>query len=434
VTLTEIRSALTELGTNPRQALGQNFLHDQNLARWISTKAAEAGNPMIVEIGPGLGSLTEFLAGAAERLEVIERDRLLAEWLGRRLGPEVIVHHADAMDFDLTQLWGNGRCTVVGNLPYYISTPLIDKYTNPISPASELVLTLQLEVAARIAATPASPDYGAMSVCVQRGWRVSLLKKLPPSVFYPAPKVSSATVRLQRRPAAEAPPLDEAAFELLVRRGFSERRKQLANLLPGFSEIAAPLGLKPHARAENLSLAEWESLAATLQKTPAQRGEELFDVVDEQDRVIGPQPRSFVHVNNLRHRAIHIMLQNSEGRIFLQRRSRWKDMNPDLWDSSAAGHVDAGEDYLDAAHRELREELGVDCALERVGRLPACEATKWEFVEIFTGRHEGPFQLAGAEIAGGAFFCRRHVERWMRAHPEDFTPLSRMIFPHHVFK
>lgn len=433
MTLTEIRNALAVLGTRPRQALGQNFLHDQNLAAWIARRATEAGNPLIVEIGPGLGSLTQFLIEKSDRLEVIERDRLLAAWLHERLGTQAVVHHADAMEFDLTHLWGHGPCTVVGNLPYYLSTPLIEKYTDAISPASELVLTLQLEVAARLAASPASPDYGAMSVCVQRGWQVTLLKKLSPGVFYPAPKVSSAVVRLRRRPTRDMPPLDEAAFTDLVRRGFSERRKQLANLLPGYEERAESLGLPPRARAENLSLHQWELLASALQKAPAQRDEELFDVVDEADVVIGPQPRNFVHVNNLRHRAIHIVLRNSEGRIFLQRRSRWKDMNPDLWDSSAAGHVDAGEDYMEAAHRELREELGVDCALERVGRIPASAETKWEFVEIFSGIHTGPFRLAGAEVAGGAFFDSARIEQWMRTHPEDFTPLSRQIFPRYVF-
>ncbi|MEX1119846.1 MAG: 16S rRNA (adenine(1518)-N(6)/adenine(1519)-N(6))-dimethyltransferase RsmA [Terrimicrobiaceae bacterium] len=434
MTLTEIRAALTELETRPRQSLGQNFLYDQNLARGIVEQLQGHHDGTILEIGPGLGALTEYLAPLAKRLVLVEKDERMVTWLARKFPmPQVELFHTDALAFDLRTVCGEGPVAIVGNLPYYISTALISHFTDALSPASILVLTLQHEVATRLSAMPGSADYGAMSVCVQRRWQVRFLRKLPPSVFYPAPKVSSAVVSLTPRPVKEILPLDDTAFENLVRRGFSERRKQLKNLLPelreSWPELTSAAGISAEARAENLTLAQWEQLTALTSPSSAQRGDELFDVVDESDAVLGPQPRAYVHVNNLRHRAIHILLTNAKGELFLQKRSPWKDLNPSLWDSSAAGHVDAGETYHEAAHRELQEELGVSAPLKKIGKLESSPATSWEFVEIFTGSHEGPFHLARMEVEAGAFFPLAKIQAWFANRPQDFTPLFRIIFP-----
>ena len=196
---------------------------------------------------------------------------------------------------------------------------------------------------------------------------------------------------------ADIPPCDEVLFEALVRRGFSERRKQLRNLLPEHKEawpqLCAALGVKETVRGEELSLAQWERLCQLVGPVNAQRGEEMFCVVDSHDCVIGAKSREYVHVNNLRHRAIHVLIFNLRGEIFLQRRSIWKDMHPGRWDSSTSGHVAPGESYEQAAHRELCEEIGIDCQLESVGKLPCSAATGWEFVAVFRCRHEGPFFL-----------------------------------------
>ncbi len=434
MTLTEIRAALGELETRPRQSLGQNFLFDQNLARWIVEQLHGHHEGTILEIGPGLGALTEFLVPLASRLVLVEKDERMVTWLKQKFPlPQVELFHTDALAFDLRTICGDGPVAIVGNLPYYVSTALISHYTNALSPASILVLTLQHEVAARLSATPGTSDYGAMSVCVQRRWQVRFLRKLPPSVFYPAPKVSSAVVSLTPRPPDQVLPLDDDAFEDLVRRGFSERRKQLKNLLPelrgSWQEITGALGISADARAESLTLTQWEKLTVLACPAAAQHGTELFDVVDDSDGVIGPQPRAFVHVNNLRHRAIHILLFNSGGELYLQKRSPWKDLNPALWDSSAAGHVDAGETYYQAAQRELQEELGVTAPLKKIGKLESSPATSWEFVEIFTGHHEGPFHLARMEVEAGAFFPIPKIEAWFARRPKDFTPLFRQIFP-----
>ena len=145
MTLSEIQRLLGELETSPTRSLGQNFLHDQNLARWIVAQLDIQPGDHIVEVGPGLGALTEFLAPHDIRLTLIEKDGRLASYLQRKFdGGTTQVFHADALDFDLRQLWGSGPVKVVGNLPYYVSTPLIAKFASALSPASRLVLTLQL--------------------------------------------------------------------------------------------------------------------------------------------------------------------------------------------------------------------------------------------------------------------------------------------------
>jgi 16S rRNA (adenine1518-N6/adenine1519-N6)-dimethyltransferase len=144
--------------------------------------------------------------------------------------------------------------------------------------------------------------------------------------------------------------------------------------------------------------------------------------VDEMDRVIGAAPRSEVHGNNLRHRAVHIFIFNREGELLLQKRSRWKDRHPNLWDSSAAGHVEAGEEYDATAVRELREELGVTANLRRVAYLNASERTGKEFIWLYRGEGSGPFAPARAEIDALQFFSPEAVSQWIEERPDDFAP------------
>jgi 16S rRNA (adenine1518-N6/adenine1519-N6)-dimethyltransferase len=124
----------------------------------------------------------------------------------------------------------------------------------------------------------------------------------------------------------------------------------------------------------------------------------------------------------LRHRAVHIFVFNGRGEVFLQKRSRSKDRHPLLWDSSTAGHVDAGEDYDTAAARELQEELGISTELKPIVKLPASDQTDQEFIWLYRGQHEGPFRLAATEIEYGAFFPPALVTQWILARPEEFAP------------
>ena len=429
MTLSEIQRVLTNLQASPTRTLGQNFLYDQNLAQKIVNLLDIQSGDHIVEIGPGLGALTCFLQRPDIRLTLIEKDDRLIEHLRQTFESGTTrVFHADALEFDLRKLWGQGPVKVIGNLPYYISTPLIAKYASALSPASILALTLQLELAERLGAKSGTKEYGAMTVCVGRRWDVTFERKLPASVFYPRPKVDSAVITLRRRGGDSVSALNELRFESLVRRGFSERRKQLRKMLPelkpDWDALSAKLGVTPTVRAEELSLQKWELLTAMTSPAQAQHAEELFDVVDKQDVVLRPETREVVHVNNLRHRAAHMLLFNSKGELFLQKRSMWKDRNPGLWDSSAAGHVDSGEDYLQAARRELQEELGIPAPeLLCFGRLTPSPATGWEFIELYRGTHEGPFHPAPMEIETGAFFEMEHIVEWAKNTPTDFSPV-----------
>ena len=162
----------------------------------------------------------------------------------------------------------------------------------------------------------------------------------------------------------------------------------------------------------------------------AQRDDERFDVVDEQDRVIGQATRAEVHRRKLWHRAIHVLVFNAEGAVFLQKRSMAKDMAPGCWDSSCSGHLDAGESYDAAAVRELGEEIGVfiDAPPERVLYEGACAATGWEFVVVYRLRHEGPFRLHPAEIDDGRWYAPAEVDEAIRSMEADFAPAFRHLW------
>jgi isopentenyldiphosphate isomerase len=151
--------------------------------------------------------------------------------------------------------------------------------------------------------------------------------------------------------------------------------------------------------------------------------EEFFDVVSERDEVRDRQPRGEVHRLGLKHRATHVLVFNARGEIFLQKRSMQKDRQPGLWDSSASGHVNAGEDYDACAVRELREEIGLAVAqpLERLFKLDACEETDQEFVWVYRCQSDGPFDLNAEEIERGDWFAPAEVTRWMRERPQDFA-------------
>jgi 16S rRNA (adenine1518-N6/adenine1519-N6)-dimethyltransferase len=429
--LSEIDATLREIRVSPVKTLGQNFLHDGNLARWIVEKAELTPEDYVVEIGPGLGALTRFILDAGAHVLAIEKDQRLADFLRRRFTSDRCeILHADALAFDVRRLFARSRVKLLGNLPYYISSQLLLKFTKYPSPISLWLLMLQNEMARRISASPGTSDYGALTLIVQLHYRVEYLRTVPASVFLPEPDVDSAFVRISPRANDEWPDHSPQTFLRLVRRGFSQRRKQLRNLLredvPDWNQASSVVGFEPRARAEELTLKQWialSNLARSREVSVAtQSGSERFPVVDDQDRLLGDAARAEVHGNNLRHRAVHIFVFNHLGELFLQKRSRWKDRHPLLWDSSAAGHVDAGEDYDVAANRELREELGVAAELTRVTKLPASEKTGQEFIWLYQTRHDGPFELARSEIEHGEFFPTDVVSDWVKARPDDFAP------------
>jgi 16S rRNA (adenine1518-N6/adenine1519-N6)-dimethyltransferase len=429
--LSEIDATLREIRVAPVKTLGQNFLHDSNLARWIVEKAEITSDDYVVEIGPGLGALTKFVLASGARILAIEKDARLANFLRKHFASSRLeVRHDDALNFDVRTLFGQRCVKCIGNLPYYVASQLLLKFINYPSPILLWLFMLQKEMARRLSALPGTSDYGALSIFVQAHYRVDYLRTVAATVFLPRPEVDSALVQLSPRAPEELPPFDQGTFTKLVSRGFSQRRKQLQKLLreevPDWEKAASEIGFDRNARAEDLSLAQWLALSnfARPVEVPehATIASERFPVVDENDRVLREAPRSETHGDNLRHRAVHILIFNDVGEVYLQRRSRWKDRHPLLWDSSAAGHVNAGEDYDFAALRELNEELGIVAELQKVAKLPASERTGHEFIWLYRGTHEGPFRLARSEIECGAFFPPAIVSDWLRARAEDFAP------------
>jgi isopentenyldiphosphate isomerase len=158
--------------------------------------------------------------------------------------------------------------------------------------------------------------------------------------------------------------------------------------------------------------------------------EEIFDVVNERDEVIDRRPRREVHARGLLHRAVHVLAFNARGEVFLQKRSMSKDTSPGLWDSSASGHLDSGEDYDYCAVRELREEIGlvVERAPERLFKIAACAETGQEFVWVYRLLNEGPFTLHPDEIEWGEWFTAEMVTAWMEDRPGEFAPAFRLIW------
>jgi isopentenyldiphosphate isomerase len=156
--------------------------------------------------------------------------------------------------------------------------------------------------------------------------------------------------------------------------------------------------------------------------------EDIFDVVNDRDEVVDRQPRSAVHRLGLLHRAVHVLVFNSHGQIFLQKRSMKKDRQPGLWDSSASGHVDSGEDYDTTAVREVREEIGLVLPRPpaRLFKIDACAETDQEFVWVYRCESEGPFQLNLDEIERGDWFASSEVSQWMARRPEEFA--SALLF------
>lgn len=415
----------------PKKSLGQNFLSDANLAKWIADQIQPDGAPYVVEVGPGQGALTEHLLGRPQHLLLIEKDNTLAADLQEELADSghTEIWHGDATRFDLRPLYKHGGVKLVGNLPYSMGGEILKHFLTPPTPIVEAVFMLQKEVCERIAARREDDAYGALSLLVQHDWDASIIRIVPPEAFKPRPRVHSAIVRLTPKAPGTLPVHDRRLFDRLVRMGFSQRRKQLKNLLPeapgGWPALMASLGKSQTVRAEELSLLEWVRITRHYEnrheEDRGQKATEIFDVVDANNQVTGQAPRGEVHAKGLWHRAVHVFVFNKHGELWLQQRSHLKDVHPLDWDSSAAGHLDSGEDYATAAVRELKEELGIEAPTVCVGTVPACEGTGWEFVELHVAEHSGPMHFAPEEIASGLFFRIEQIVDWIASRPQDFA-------------
>tara|TARA_R110002096_G_scaffold4501_52_gene21385 strand:+ start:503 stop:1843 length:1341 start_codon:yes stop_codon:yes gene_type:complete len=431
VTQTDLQQLFAEINLTPSRKLGQNFLIDQNVSAWIARQLEVEKDDTVVEVGPGAGSLTREILERTENLVLVEMDGRLARFLTHHLRerPKVEIHNADACQFDARTLFPRQPVKLIGNLPYSAGGAIVKNFLGAHSPVTEAVLMLQREVAERICAKPRTKDFGVLTLRVQARWVPKILKHIGPECFFPRPQIDSTVMRMTPRSPGDLPVYDQRLFDSTIRRGFSQRRKQLRKCLnlesDKWKEIVEKLELNETARAEELSLEQWIDLTNLLDEHPLkdnpQSGDELFDVVDDNNQVTGQAPRAQVHAEGLKHRATHIFLFNPAGEIFLQKRSRLKDVHPGAWDSSAAGHLDAGEDYESAAAREIVEELGLEAELDFVTELPPSEANGQEFIHLFRATSKAKPKWPASEIEFGQFFPTEVVDDWIAARPQDFA-------------
>ncbi len=430
MTRSELQSRFAEAAFHPSKKLGQNFLVDQNVASWIVDQLTTHAGDTVVEVGPGMGALTAHLQGRCP-LVLVEFDRRLAEWLEERYGSDgsIEFHAMDACQFDTRQLYPVQPIKLIGNLPYSAAGEIMRNFTGIHAPIEEAVLMVQREVAARLCAQPRTKDYGLLSLRTQARWHPKILKHIGPDCFYPRPQIDSTVVRLTSRQAEELPVFDHRLFDSLVRRGFAQRRKQLRKglgLAPeDWRAHADALEVSDQVRAEELTLEQWVELTRRLDDHPLkdlpQKQSELMDVVDDSNQVVGQQTRGVIHHEGLKHRAVHVFVFNDHGELFLHKRSRLKDIHPGAWDSSAAGHLQAGEGYAETARREVQEELALDVPVERVLDLPPTPANGQEFIELYRARARGKVRWPASEIEFGQFFPLDLIREWTARRPQDFA-------------
>jgi 16S rRNA (adenine1518-N6/adenine1519-N6)-dimethyltransferase len=264
-----------------KKKFGQNFLIDQNILKKIVSVSNISKDTLVIEIGPGMGSLTEHLLDKAKRVLAYEIDPDLIPILQESFENHALsLIHADFLDRnidkDISDLGEDfDRVVVVANLPYYITTPIILKALEESKQINELVVMMQLEVAKRLTSVPSTKDYNSLSVAIQYKTDAKIALKVPKTVFIPAPNVDSAVVQLQVKPMIEHEPNDEEHFFKLVRNSFVQRRKTLVNNLHSaykkpkdfYITILEELGYVPNIRAENLSVDDYVILSNKLSKT-----------------------------------------------------------------------------------------------------------------------------------------------------------------------
>ena len=277
------KAVLERHGFTFKKSFGQNFLTDSNILQKIVDTAEIDDQVNVIEIGPGIGALTEFLAERAAQVMAFEIDHRLVPILADTLRDfdNVTVVNEDILKVDLAQHIQNFKnpdlpIKVVANLPYYITTPILMHLIESGIPFSEFVVMMQKEVADRISAQPNTKAYGSLSIAVQYYMTAKVAFIVPRTVFVPAPNVDSAILKMVRRPEPAVAVEDEKFFFKVSKASFTHRRKTLWNNLTGYfgktEEVKEKLtkaldqaGLSPSVRGEALSLAEFASLADALQ-------------------------------------------------------------------------------------------------------------------------------------------------------------------------
>ncbi len=276
--LSDVRAILAEHDIHPLKTLGQNFLIDANILGIILQTAALNAQDEILEIGAGLGILTEPLTRTAQRVVAVEKDARLCAVLRERLACCSNFHliEADMLEVDHAALLRSGINKVVANLPYSVgSAILVNLLQCPNAPA-QIVITLQQEVAERLAAQPGNRDFGLLSLWSQAHYHVEIRKTISPTCFFPPPRVNSAIIRFVRKASSGLPEAQRAFFYALTKHAFAQRRKQLQNILTDATITIHPT--KPAKTAPliyHLAPASIRTAFAALQLNPRCRPEEL---------------------------------------------------------------------------------------------------------------------------------------------------------------
>jgi 16S rRNA (adenine1518-N6/adenine1519-N6)-dimethyltransferase len=258
----------------PSKSLGQNFLRDKRVLSRIINLAELTEDDQVLEIGPGLGALTEELAKRAGRVVAVEKDKKLITHLSEltQAYGNIELISEDSLNIDFRSLFKGGGIKVVSNLPYSVSTPILIKLLETRDIFSSLVLMLQLEVGERIASGPGTKKYGSISVLLQTYFDITLEFRVPPAAFWPKPKVHSVVLKLVPLPSPRVHIADEKLYEKVIRAAFSSRRKMLGNSLQsGFSKdfVLKALELSEidrKRRAETLTIKEFGALAENISK------------------------------------------------------------------------------------------------------------------------------------------------------------------------
>lgn len=245
-----------------KKRFGQNFLTDQAIITSLVDAIHPLDNDLMVEIGPGLGALTQPLLKKLNHLHVVEIDRDIISWMQSFYPKDkVSIHNSDVLKFDFATI--GERIRVVGNLPYNISSPILFKLLENTSQIIDMHFMLQKEVVERMVATPSSSEYGRLSVMLQYRLQMEYLITVPPEAFEPAPKVESAFVRCIPHATLPFPAKDELLFAKVVQAAFGQRRKTLRNTLKGLldDDGFAALEIDSQLRAENLSVEQFVTIA-----------------------------------------------------------------------------------------------------------------------------------------------------------------------------
>jgi len=265
----EVRQYLSDIGFSPSKSMGQNFLIDAHMRDLILDASGIHSGERAVEIGPGLGVMTEGLLGRADQSTAIELDARLVEHLQNRFrGVRTLnLLHQDATKTDWGILMNPGPVRVISNLPYSVGSRILYDLAHPDIAPMSITVMVQSDVADRMLASPGGDLYGLLTVRLGWTYKITRVRNVPGNCFLPAPRVGSSVVHLERRPEAPADLKDFQQFEDLTRFAFTKRRKQLKSILKSFGAQYTDLPIDPVRRSETLSLEEWAALSNAITRT-----------------------------------------------------------------------------------------------------------------------------------------------------------------------